>query len=58
MRTEVSEMSDISKMVELEFSTIIPPQNIYFNYHPQTRVPMWESRSLAEKRQYIVGAKF
>lgn len=54
MRTEGR---DISKMVELEFFTTIPPQNIYFNNHPQTRVPMWESRSLPEKFQYIAGAK-
>lgn len=47
----------ISKMGEYEFSTAISPQNIDFHYHPQTRVPRWESGSLEEKFHHIDGVK-
>ena len=44
-------------MVEYEFSTVISSQNIAFQYHPQSRVPLWESGSLEKKFQHIDGAK-
>lgn len=44
-------------MVEYEFSTAISSQNIDFHYHPQTRVPLWESGNSEERFQHIDGAK-
>lgn len=49
--------SEISKMEKYKFYTIIFPQNIDFDNHPQSRVLLWESGSLVEKFQSTIREK-
>lgn len=52
------ERSNISKIKDKEFSTIIPHGSITFNNHSQGRIVPQISRSPSEKFQYGTRAKY